>query len=189
MKKIISLFTILACALLSRPAFSQDAQPKDLMLGLKLGYLGSGTVRVAGAAFGTTASHDLGVVLDYKVAPKLYMSMHFFMHNFSVEGISENMMDIGGSFKAVIPTRNERVMLRPSLNMGYGALPEIQIGKSSVDSSSYFLIGPSMEIIYNTMGNYDLVGEIGFISAPTGGNSDFTVTLGPTLILRGGIYF
>jgi len=33
------------------------------------------------------------------------------------------------------------------------------------------------------------IGQIGFLSSPTGGNSSFSVTLSPTLFLRAGIAF
>lgn len=182
-------YIALSLFIFSGVAFGQATNPKDILLGFKLGYLGSGTVKVEGVAFGTDSSHSFGGFLDYKVAEKLYVGFHLFMHNMSAFGISKNLMDIGGSFKAIIPTRNEQITIRPALNLGYGALPEITLGKFVVDSSSYFLIGPSVELHYDTNNNYDLIGEVGFLSAPSGGNSDFSVSLSPTLFLRAGIAF
>ncbi|MBI4370560.1 MAG: hypothetical protein HY547_10075 [Elusimicrobia bacterium] len=190
MKKRIIRAVLLLLGWPSAAAFGQvDFVGKDVMAGFKFGYLGSGTVKVEGVAFATDASRTLGAFLDYRVAEKLYVGAHLNLHNMSAFGFSEDLMDFGGAFKAVIPTKNKNLVLRPCLNMGYGALPEIAIGGYAVDGSSYFLIGPSLEILVRSQGGQDLMAEAGFLSAPMGGNSDFTIVLSPTLFLRAGIAF
>ena len=185
---IKSFRTILAlCFVVSTVADGFCGQ--DLLFGFKVGYLGSGTVHVEGIPFATDSSHNYGAFLDYKVAPKLYMGMNLSVHNISAFGIEKNLMEFGGAFKAVIPTSNDKIMVRPVLNLGYGMLPEIQLGNVTVFSSSYFLVSPSLELDYETDNDLSVFGEIGFLSAPIGGNAQATVTLSPTLFIRSGIAF
>ncbi|MFC1521525.1 hypothetical protein ACFL6Y_03865 [Elusimicrobiota bacterium] len=170
-------------------AYEVSSKLKDVMFGLRAGYLASGTAEVEGIAADTDASMTYGIFLDYRAAEKLYTTFHFNMHNIAAYGYDENMMDIGGAFKLIVPTSNEKITIRPGVNMGYGRLPEIPLGIFTVKSSTYFLIGPSVDLLINTNSSANILAEIGFISAPSGGNSQFEVNLNPTFYLRGGITF
>lgn len=162
---------------------------KDTLIGIKFGYLGAGTIYVEGIAGDTDSSSTFGTFLDYRVAEKLYMNFYLDMHTITAYGISKTLTDIGGGFKVVFYNEESGIVFRPSICLGYGSLPGISLGNYYVDSSSYFIIKPSLEILIPTKSNLAVLGEIGFISAPVGGNSDFDVTMEPTLILRAGIIF
>lgn len=75
--------------------------------------------------------------------------------------------------------------MRPGITLGYGSMP----GNYYVDSTEYLIVKPSLEILVLSSTGTMFVYEIGFLSAPTGGNTDYSVSLSPTLLLRAGIIF
>jgi|SRR3989339_114568 len=162
---------------------------EDSLFGIKFGYLGPGTVKVAGTAFGTDASSVYGAFFDYRVAERLYMNFYIDRQNIAAFDYSEPLLDFGGGFKAVMHLKESAVMLRPGIAFGYGMIPEIDLGGYTAESTSYFIIKPSLEVVVPFGSENAVVGEVGFISAPAGGNVDYSVTLDPTLIMRLGIIF
>jgi len=166
---------------------------QDFSGGFKIGLLTGGTVTIANTGygdfdFGTNAGLAYEAYGDYRVAPRLSMVAHLGWWTFPAdywEDGSETMLDVGGGLKAIIPIENTAVVIRPGFGLGYGTM-----SISGMDDGTFFLVRAYAETVYRRAGNrIGYVGELGFLSAPSGGNDRASVTTGPILYLRGGVEF
>ena len=79
--------------------------------------------------------------------------------------------------------RTEKFAFRPGLSLGYRT---ISFGNDAIKHMTGMGLNLSGEIAYQTSGNLSPLAELGFLTQPTGGNSDTAATYGPTFyFLRG----
>ena len=94
------------------------------------------------------------------------------------------IFDLGLTLKARFPVRSAEIRVGPVL-----AYQRISVDVSSVDDSSGLNIGAVFEVLFPLTSTLNGIGELGFISQPTGGNDDTDVTFAPILYVAAGVGF
>ena len=181
MKKFILLsFTFTLIASLS---FSQTSE--NYSFSIKGGGLFSGKVNIAGFDIDTELSPILKADLDGILSPKLSMGAFLIYSPVKIEEIDEkaNTLSLGLTIKPRF-TLNDGVEVRPGLAIGYTRISNDDL---TDDPSSGLNVGFQFEIMKALNEKRGIVGEIGFISQPAGGNGDVEITFAPILYLTIGL--
>ncbi|MBN2071740.1 MAG: hypothetical protein JW814_09815 [Candidatus Krumholzibacteriota bacterium] len=187
MSKLFNSFVILVIlvALAAAPSSASEFLEKNTTYNFQVGMISPGTFWVDGNDFDSDMSYSLSAGLDYKLGPKISGGIATNISNFSVESESSTMFEFGFLLKAWIAPEGKNFIFRPGFGLSYGALSS----NDQTDSSSYFVINGTFEMIFPMDNGINWLIMAGITGAPSGGNDDYEMTYGPGFILRGGVTF
>jgi len=177
----------------STPAgYSQDDFPKKRgMFGIRIGHVGSGTIKGEEKATGEKAEGDseavttYGIYLDYPIMLKLYAGIAIDIAPIELRNENKSIINGGLTVKYTLTNSNSKVIFRPAVQVGYAALPSF----SKYKSSNFITLLISGETIIKMADKFGLSADIGLFWGLSGGNNEYDVTGGSMLILRGGLVF
>jgi hypothetical protein len=163
--------------------------------GFKFGLIGSGSVDLDKHTVDQRSGLSAGFFFDQPLGSSLHYSLSVDLHKMTWRGQlptyrwdeSEWLLDLGVNFKRNLLNENSTVGLRPGIGAGLAFLGKMET--AGVAGSSYVTLRVFTELIF--MSSSDLMGliEIGLWYAPSGGDHNSDLSLGPLWLLRGGVMF
>ena len=175
------------------PAAAYDYAEGDSYTGVKVGMLGAGEVDLTGETADQKAGFGAGVFFDFPAGTHLHygasvdlFSVHWKANTdtYSFDA-TELMMDIGINVKAMLGRENGSFALRPGLGIGFGVLRRM----ADFNGSNYLTLKAFAEMVYFTPGTIALLLDSGVWYAPSGGDNDHDIKIGPLFYLRAGVMF
>ncbi len=203
---LLTIFTILL--FLSSTAFAQKGgvkaeetysgggfEAKQYDIGLVLGLWLPGTIAVEDIDLDKSAGPLIRVFADAYLMPKFAVGGYFNYSTATLEytplslEADADFYEFGISLKPrflVSPV----VAVKPGLNIGYRKSTRENLGGETAETDSDGLgLNLSVEVQYLADSDYIVFFEGGFLSQPTGGNADASVTWAPIIYLAAGICF
>lgn len=183
---------VLLCLVLVALSISAgSAQEKSWNFTIKGGLMLPGAVTVSppGWDFDTGTGYLLNAYFDAMVAPKLSIGAFMMLAgpSVTVEGYDygTTVTTLGATIKGRFTLQNG-MQLRPGLALGY----QMTSSDAYDDNVTGLDVGGIFEVVKPLKGSMNaLVGELGFITQPSGGNADADVTWGPIFYLAFGYEF
>ena len=185
-----ALRVVLLCMVLVALSISAgNAQEQQWNFTAKGGLLMPGTVTVdpPGADLDTNMGWILNAYYDAMVAPKLSIGGFFLLAGTSVDEADEGAMvtTLGATIKGHFTLQNG-MKLRPGLAIGY----QMTSSDAFDDNLKGLDVGGIFEVVKPLANSKNaLVGELGFITQPSGGTEDYDVTWGPIFYFAFGYQF
>lgn len=169
---------------------------KKYDIGFSAGFWLPGTIDIEDVSVDKDIGPLIRIFADSYINPKFAVGGYFSYSTavISYESVEADadFLELGISFKPRFFIEPD-IAVKPGLNIGYRiAQRELLIGyeSSDTDTSSQGLgVNLSVELQFMQPGDYIFFVEGGFITQPSGGNSDADVTWGPILYLTCGIAF
>lgn len=181
MSRSAGMLALLVLAVGVSPAAAQrDKTTQFAVKGILLAG-GQAYVQEADAYFDINTSIGVGGSVDTRLAEKLYGGAFVDLLNVSALDETALMFEGGLAIKAALGGENGRPSFRPNIGLGWGVLS----GVGGLESSHYLTIRAGLEAVMSS----GWVAEAMAWGAPSGGNSDLTITYGPMLQLRVGHLF
>ncbi len=177
------------------PVNASGFEAKDYDLGLSIGIWLPGSVYIEPVDVDKSAGPIFRAFADAYLMPKFAVGAYF---NYSSVTLSYRSLEVDANFYEFGISMKPRfivtsvVAVKPGLNMGYrkGTRERLAGESSTAQTSSNGLgLNLSIEVQYLVSSDYIVFFEGGFLSQPTGGNSDATVTWAPIVYLSAGICF
>ena len=181
---------VLLCLVLVALSISTgSAQEQTWNFTFKGGLLLPGSVTVEGYDFDTGTGWLLNAHFDGYVAPKLSIGAFLMLAGPSVtvygDDYGANITTIGATLKGRFTTQSG-LQLRPGIAFGY----QMTSSDAYSDNVTGLDVGGFLEVAKPLKGGKNaLVGELGFMTQPSGGNEDADVTWGPIFYLAFGYEF
>jgi hypothetical protein len=182
---------LLCMVLVSLSLSVGNAQEQKWNFTFKGGLLmpGSVTIDPPGWDFDTGAGWLFNANFDAMVAPKLSFGGFLMLSGPSVTLLGDDygvtVTTLGATIKGRFNLQNG-MQLRPGLAIGY----QMTSSDAYTDNVKGLGIGGIFEVVKPLANSKNaLVGELGFITQPSGGNSDVDVTFGPIFYLAFGYEF
>ena len=160
--------------------------------GAKLGVLMSGTAEIndievdqkSTYSFSLFSDFPLGDYFHYGIAMDI-MRMDWFADKDELHlDEAETMLDVSLNFKATLPFAGKRFALRPGVGIGYGVMRR----REGFNGTNYLSLKAYTELAV-MIGEKAVLIDAGIWDAPTGGDSDTDITIGPLTFVRAGIAF
>lgn len=182
----VALLCVVLVASLASAGIAQDQKWNFTFKG---GLMMPGSVDVEGYEFDTGTGWLLNAYFDAYVAPKLSIGAFLMLAGPSVtvtgDDYGVNITTIGATLKGRFTLQNG-LQLRPGIAFGY----QMTSSDAYTDNVTGLDVGGIFEIAKPLKGGKNaLVGELGFITQPSGGNEDADVTWGPIFYLAFGYEF
>ncbi len=183
--RVVLLCTVLVAVSIS----AGNAQEQTWNFTFKGGLLMPGTVTVSppGWDLDTNMGWILNAYYDAMVAPKLSIGGFLVLAGTSVDEADEGAMitTLGATIKGRFTLQNG-MQLRPGLALGY----QMTSSDAFDDGLKGLDVGGIFEVVKPLANSTNaLVGELGFITQPSGGNDDADVTWGPMFYFAFGYQF
>jgi hypothetical protein len=161
------------------------SQEQSWNVNFKGGLLFPGTVSVEGYDVDTEMGWMIHGYFDGVVAPKLSLGGFILFAGTSAADFDEsaNIITLGGTIKGRFKAGTS-IYLRPGLALGYQ-----MIGGDAFEDVKGLNISAIFELVKSLQNKNAIVGELGFITQPAGGNEDADVTFGPIFYLTVGYEF
>ncbi|HUS64776.1 MAG TPA: hypothetical protein VMZ28_09555 [Kofleriaceae bacterium] len=124
--------------------------------------------------------------VDAAMGPRLSIGGFLFYASTGIEdGPDAHITTVGGTIKGRFTAGKAEI--RPGAAVGY----QMMGGEAfdGTDDSKGLGIGGLVEVAFPMTTQADFLGELGFISQPTGGNDDVDLTFGPIFYIVGGVAF
>ena len=198
---ILFICSLLLAAVLSVPALAIEKSPKphrQALFGLRVGLLGSGTFSRGSSDYEKDGDLTFGLFADAPSGTNLTFGAFLDFHKFpittptillfsggSAEPESKTMVNFGVACKYTFASNNGKLLFRPGISVGYGRLSEVIFS----GQGHYFTLGFLFETIALFSERTGIVGDLGVIMVPVGGNGYGTVSNDGMLVLRGGLVF
>jgi hypothetical protein len=185
--------TIVLCAVSSAPA--SDYEFGESYTGLKFGLIGSGSVDLRSYNIDQRAGMSAGFFFDQPFGSRLHYSFSGDLMKMSWRGKrqtyrwdeSEWLLDLSVNLKGNLFSSNSPVGLRPGLGVGVAVLGKME--EAGVAGSSYITVKAFTELVFTSSGDLTGLIEAGIWYAPSGGDANSDLTIGPLLLLRAGVMF
>ena len=167
--------------------------PGDSYTGIKVGYIGTGDVDLEGQKADQRSSFGAGLFFDFPFGNRMHygVSGDLLRMNWKADGAryrfeeQEMMLDVGVNFKATLMSENGPVAVRPGVGIGFGALRRM----ADFSGSNYLTLKAFTEVVFFTPGDVAFLVDGGVWYAPSGGDNDHDIKIGPLLVVRFGIMF
>lgn len=186
MKKInLILFTVSVLILVAAPIQlqAQDLSNREYDFGVTAAYWMDGNIVIQGTDFDKDSAFLLRAFGDFYVVPKFAMGFFFNYSPYTQSGTDVNFYEFGGAFKLKFLLQKD-LALKPGINIGY------RFTSADVEVAEIDALGVNLSIeLQKALDNMMIFGEFGFLSQPSGGNSDVEVTFAPIIYIGGGIAF
>lgn len=160
---------------------------------VKLGMIGSGTVEVNDQELDQKRGFSFGLAWELPFGPRFHTGLAADIMWLRWRGDSlglgfddtEALMDLHTTVKGNIDAVGERLTLRPGVGIGWG-----QMGRQArLNPMNFLTLRASFEVIYWLPRNRGIVLEAVYWNAPSGGDDQNDVTIGPAVLLRAGFAF
>lgn len=182
----ISAAVIISTALTGQVSYCQSDERAKAVFGIKGGSYSSGTIKIDDTEYETRSGYCFGAFLDYPATEKLYTGITIDISDIRIsENEREPIIDIGVTLKGRLVPPGRKLFFQPGVGIGFAFLKEVQM----LDASRYITITFQGEIIYRIGEKTGLLGEVGFLLSPLGGDGDHDVTGGPFTLVRAGFAF
>jgi hypothetical protein len=185
----VALLCVVLVASLASAGIAQDQKWNFTFKG---GLLMPGSVNIdpPGWDFDTGMSWVLNAHFDGMVAPKLSIGAYMLMTGPSMTVLGDDygttLISLGGTIKGRF-TLSNGMQIRPGLALGYQMT---SIDAPDTDNANGLGVGGLCELAWPLANSKNaLVGELGFITQPSGGNADSDVTWGPIFYFAFGYEF
>ena len=174
---------------------ASDFEEGGSYTGVKLGMVGSGHVNIAGREADQAASFTGGVFFDLPFGNRLHygLSADFFSMSWQSESYpfpfeeSEWLLDLGINLKGNFVGESSAFGFRPGVGVGFGVLRRMEM--ANVAGSTYLTLKAFLEVVYSTPGDLSFLLDGGVWHAPSGGDNDKDIKVGPLVFLRAGVMF
>ncbi len=168
-------------------------QEGDRYTVVKVGMIGSGTVDIEGEKIDQETGINVGLAFDFPSGTFLHygLSMEVMQMNWTAESESyqfdesELMLNIGLEFKGYLPLPAGPLVIRPGIGIGYGALRRLD----RFNGTNYLTLRGFGELVYVRDRGPDFLFEGGLWYAPSGGDDETDIKIGPLIFLRAGVLF
>ena len=191
-----TIAVIAVVILLSFPSMTRADSPYEgqTLTGIKVAWMSSGTVEIDNVEGDSKSSFGAGIFFDFPYGPSVTYGFALDVLRMDWEVATEpealdearTMLDLSLNFKATLAGgENARWLFRPGVAVGFGALQRFQ----RLSGSNYLTLKAMGELHYLTAGNFNFVLDATFWHAPSGGDRDRDVKVGPLLLVRFGIVF
>lgn len=159
-----------------------------ILFGIKGGIITPGTVYLNdNFEIDTDLSYSVGGFLDYRLAPKLTGGLAIDFNNISLFEVSNTLLDMGFTLKALVGSNTGRITFKPGIGFGFGL--GISSDLEDVEGSKYFTGRAITEVAIALRGKTSLLIEGNLYFSPAGGNDEYDITFGPMFLIRGGFAF
>lgn len=158
--------------------------PTRGIVGLKAGFISGANFKTS-RKLRTDPGVTGGIAVDIPVFPRFYMGVSIDFDNIVLVDDQAVMIDIGLTFKEHFPLRTSRMILVPTVSVGYAYLSEVNI----FEKTEYLNLKLYMETHFNINRKRAWVGDVGISYMPVGGNGAYDIEIGPTFFIRWGLAF
>ena len=163
--------------------------------GIKLGLISSGSVDIDDNSDNQRAGLSAGFFFDLPLGSRLHYGLSTDLHKMSWSGerldyrVDETgwLLDLGVNLKGNLVNEDSPLGVRPGVGAGLGFLGKMD--GLGVSGSGYVIVRAFAEIVYFSPSDVMFVFEGGVWYAPSGGDNVTDVSIGPLLIIRGGVMF
>jgi hypothetical protein len=147
---------------------------------------GPGEANIDGTELSFEVTPILKVDVDGILIPKLSMGLYFFYTPAKIEYFDQtaNFVSIGMTIKPRFTLANG-MQVRPGIAIGYNHIKSDDM----VDPSNGLNVGFQIEVAKKVNEKLVLVGELGFVSQPVGGDGNVDITFPPVFYLCFGVEF
>jgi hypothetical protein len=187
-----SRVVLLCMVLVALSVSAGSAQEQKWNFAFKGGLLmpGGVTIDPPGRSFDTGMGWLVNGYFDAMVAPKLSIGAFLMLAGPSVTVLGDDygvtVTTVGATMKGRFTLQNG-MQLRPGFALGYQM---INTDAPGTEGTTGLNIGGLFEVVKPLANSKNaLVGELGFITQPSGGNEDSDVTFGPIFYLAFGYQF
>ena len=178
------------------PYSTERFEAKQYDIGFSAGFWLPGTITIEDVDVDKKIGPLIRIFYDSYINPKFAVGGYF---NYSSAVISyetleadADFLELGIAFKPRFFIAPD-MALKPGLNLGYRiANRELLMGYEAADTntkSTGMGVNLSVELQFMQKDDYIFFIESGFLTQPTGGNSDASVTWGPILYITCGLAF
>jgi hypothetical protein len=184
------IFTIVLPIMFASSAVHCQPSPVS---GVKIGMSSAGDVRIDDAELTHSNSLTVGFFGDlpwgdhfsYGMAVDLlWMNWSGGAESFDLPR-SEALLDVSLNFKGEVSCFDDQLAVRPGVGIGFGTMRR----RATLNGTNYLTLKAFVETIYSLPGDRGILAEIGVWQAPSGGDDDTLVHIGPLLLLRFGFIF
>jgi hypothetical protein len=178
------------------PFSTEKFEAKQYDIGFSAGFWLPGTITIEDVDVDKEIGPLIRIFYDSYINPKFAVGGYF---NYSSAVISYETLEANADFLEIGIAFKPRffigpdMALKPGLNIGYRmANRELLMGYEAADTntkSKGMGVNLSVELQFMQKDDYIFFVESGFITQPTGGNSNADVTWGPILYLTCGLAF
>jgi hypothetical protein len=175
----------LAVLLATPPAAAQGAS--DLQFTFGAAAVLPGTVYVEPYEWDTGAGFGLSAALDYAIVPRLSagLLLQYTSVGFTEVDVTGKTIGFGGTLKVLVGDPRK-------VHFKVGATVMYQLDSldgADTDDARGLGVGAIAEVLYPVSPRLCAVGQLGFTSQPSGGNSDAEVTWAPLFFVGAGVAF
>lgn len=183
--KILGLAFTVSFIILISLSSATDIRNSQTTFGVKGGIIGPCVYYVNDRDFKSAMSYSIGGFVDYKLGPKILGGLSLDFNGVShVYEANVSLIDLSVTLKAMVFSPNSNLTFRPGFALGYGGLGDFDFG-----NSSHLLLKGGLEIVYSTENRVIWLMEIMLGGSVDGGNKDYEITFGPSLLVRSGLIF
>jgi hypothetical protein len=184
MKKLLVFISFIVFTV---TVYSQES-PSSYSLNFKGGLFltGPGKPKYGGSEFELKASPLFKADLDGILVPKLSMGLFCLYTPMQAKNYDQksNLFSVGMTIKPRFSI-SESAQIRPGIAIGYNHIKNDEMK----DPSNGLNVGFQLEISKWIQDNLGVVGEIGFVSQPVGGDGSYDLTFPPIFYVCFGIEF
>lgn len=184
-RMLLALLAAVMLAVFAAPAATAAPQDAAYEAGASIGIWLPGTIDIDGFDFDKDAGFLLRAFADMYVAPKFAVGAYFNYTSSEVEGLDATSVEFGMALKPRFFLSPD-ISVKPGLNIGYR---NSSIDIPASDNVDGLAVNLSVELQYHLGTGLIPFLDIGFLSQPTGGNSDSDVTWAPIFYINFGAAF
>ena len=188
----LSLAMLMFIAVNASSAEKANLESREYDYGIAAGIWLGGTIDQDDLELDKDPGPLFKVFADMYVAPKFAVGAYgsYSTTTLSYAGIEADatMWELGVTMKAKFLASPD-LAIKPGLGIGYRSADRDKLYAGENTSVDGLAVNMSLEFQFPIQGGYILFAETGFLSQPTGGNSDADVTWAPIFYLMAGIAF
>lgn len=179
-------------------SLTDSREVKQTLYGFKIGMFGSGDATIKNGIrydAGLESGYSLAGFVDLKTRSLTSIGLSMEIHHIKPEAIdnSKNMLEFSLNVKGAFHKERTRMVIRPCLSLGYGMLGGERHAWFVVNSSNYFIVKGTMEILLLSRARQPgFLLEVGVFASPFGketGDNGHSLYADPRLLMRLGMVF
>ena len=193
--RTLVIWILLILLLTANDSLGQSREKTKSIFGIKIGNIFENDFKLSPLKNGSTSysyytkesSLGGGVFLDMPIGQRFYggFSLEIQTVKFAYYSKYWKLLEFGANFKIKIPVPHNSFIFRPGLGLAFGIMSD-----APVLENSRFLIGKAfLESVIMAGKKFGFLFDIGLWSVLKGGNDDYNITMGPTLMFRLGLQF
>ncbi len=172
---------------------ADDTPDLERFTGVKVGLNTAGDVKIESVTGEQNSGYNLCLFADFPAGGRLYygsaiqvLRMRWSVHSDSLSyEESETLLDIGITMKAYIGKPDRGLVLRPGFKIGYGTMRR----RGTLNGTNYLTLQAMLELMYLRPNATGFLIDAGVWSAPSGGDSEVDINVGPLAFIRIGMTF